>query len=267
MILALVLYFLLTVVYGFVLSQASGNAIAFIDLIDVTNPAQTMGFLLTFVFMIAGTLTASILLQGRGLLSLLGPLPYVIRDSARALAALVLLYGVVTLLPPYGLGDLQPNLAVPTWLILLPISLILVLIQVSAEELFFRGYLQSQLAARFAHPAVWIVLPSVLFGALHYSPADHGDSAWLIALWATVFGIFAADLTARTGTLGPAIVLHFVNNVSALLFISLDGPLSGLALYTLEADMTDASVLMPLLWVDAAMMGVSWIAVRLALRV
>ncbi len=266
-IVALVVYVLLLMSYGLSIDRISGAPDTFVEMIDGSSPADTMGFLLTFLFMIAGTLTAAILLHGRGLLSLLGPLPYFARDGLRAMAALIALYAVVTLLPPYVMEDLTPNLEVSAWLILLPISLTLVLIQVSAEEIFFRGYLQSQLAARFASPVIWIVLPSVLFGALHYSSADYGDAAWLVALWATAFGIFAADLTARTGTLGPAIALHFVNNVSALLFMSLDGPLSGLALYTLQIDVNDPQVIMPLLWVDATMMVVSWIAVRLALRV
>lgn len=267
LILALVVYFFLTLGYGITIDQITGNPTTFMSMVSGTTPAQTMGFLLTFAFMIAGTLCAASMLHGRGLPSLLGPARYLVRDSARAMAALIALYGVIALLPPYGMNGLTANLDVSTWLILLPLSLILVLIQVSAEEILFRGYLQSQLAARFASPAIWIVLPSALFGVLHYSPEDYGETAWLIALWATAFGVFAADLTARTGTLGPAIALHFVNNVSALLLTALAGPLSGLALYTLEIDVADPQVLMPLLWVDAAMMVVSWIAIRVALRV
>ncbi|MEL7211480.1 MAG: CPBP family intramembrane glutamic endopeptidase [Pseudomonadota bacterium] len=265
--LALAIYVMLLMSYGLTVDRMSGTPDTFVGMIDGSGPADTIGFLVTFIFMIAGTLTAAILLHGRGLLSLLGPLPYFARDGLRAIGALVALYIVVSLLPPYAMPGLTPNLAVSTWLLLLPISLTLVLIQVSAEEIFFRGYLQSQLAARFSSPMIWIVLPSILFGALHYSPADYGNAAWLVAIWATAFGMFAADLTARTGTLAPAIALHFVNNVSALLFLSLDGPLSGLALYTLQIDVNDPQVLMPLLWVDATMMLVSWIAVRLALRV
>lgn len=267
LVLALAVYFFLTIGYGVTLDQITGSPGTFMQMIDGATPAQTMGFLLTFSFMIAGTLTAAILLHRRGLLSLLGPFRFFSRDLLRTLAALVALYAVVALLPPYDTVGLMPNLSGSTWLILLPISLLLVLIQVSAEEILFRGYLQSQLAARFASPAVWIVLPSALFGVLHYSPEDYGSVAWLIALWATAFGVFAADLTARTGTLGPAIAFHLINNVSALLIISLSGPLSGLSLYTIDIDIADPAVFMPLLWVDAAMMVTSWVAVRLALRV
>ena len=37
------------------------------------------------------------------------------------------------------------------------------------------------------------------------------------SIWAGAFGIAAADLTARCGTLGPAIALHFGNNLCAAL--------------------------------------------------
>lgn len=268
LILALAIYFFLTIGYGMTLDQITGNPNTFFTMIEGTRPAHTMGFLLTFAFMIAGTLTAASMLHGRGLPSLVGPTRFALRDGAITLGALVGLYVVVTVLPPYGeMEGLTPNLPFSTWFILLPFSLALIFIQVSAEELLFRGYLQSQLAARFASPAIWIVVPSALFGVLHYSPEDHGNVAWLVALWATAFGVFAADLTARTGTLGPAISFHLVNNVSALLFTSIAGPLSGLSLYTLEINIADTGSLVPLLMVDAAMMITSWFAVRLALRV
>ncbi len=53
------------------------------------------------------------------------------------------------------------------------------LIQTGAEELVFRGYLQQQLAARFASPLIWMVLPALIFGAVHYDPATAGPNVWL----------------------------------------------------------------------------------------
>jgi hypothetical protein len=81
-----------------------------------------------------------------------------------------------------------------------------------------------------------------------------------------MFGVLAADLTARAGTLGPAIALHFFNNIIALLFISLPDSLSSLALYVLPYDMSDTDVLRQWLLVDFAVMIVGWLAARLALR-
>jgi membrane protease YdiL (CAAX protease family) len=149
---------------------------------------------------------------------------------------------------------------------MLPLSLFVVLIQVSAEEIVFRGYVQQQLAARFKSPLIWMVLPSVLFAFGHYLPDTAGENAVMIAVWAGVFGIMMADLTARSGTLGPAVAVHLWNNVSAILIISLPGDLSGLALYLAPFGMEDAAAMRAWLPVDFALMFVSWLAARLALR-
>ncbi|MGB7242570.1 MAG: CPBP family intramembrane glutamic endopeptidase, partial [Sulfitobacter sp.] len=110
------------------------------------------------------------------------------------------------------------------------------------------------------------VLPSVLFGLGHYLPGVAGDNAAIIAIWATVYGILMADLTARAGTLGPSIAVHFVNNVSAILIVSLPDDLSGLALYLSPFSMNDADQLRAWLPVDFALMLVSWLTARVALR-
>jgi membrane protease YdiL (CAAX protease family) len=153
-----------------------------------------------------------------------------------------------------------------TWILLLAPSLIFVLIQTSAEEIVFRGYVQQQLAARFSSPLVWMVLPAVLFALGHYLPDTAGDNALMIAAWAGMFGILMADLTARAGTLGPAIAVHFWNNVSAILIVSLPDDLSGLALYLTPFGMNDTEALRAWLPVDFAMMIVLWLAARLAIR-
>jgi membrane protease YdiL (CAAX protease family) len=140
------------------------------------------------------------------------------------------------------------------------------LVQVSAEELVFRGYLQQALAARFSHPVIWLGLPSALFGAAHYMPQEAGDNAWLLCLWAMGFGLLMADLTARAGTLGPAIAVHFVNNIVALLILGSPSSLFGLALYLLPYEMSDVAALRPWLWVDCATMLVLWLVARLAIR-
>ena len=159
-----------------------------------------------------------------------------------------------------------PQLPLGRWTALLPLSLLAVLVQVSAEELLFRGYLQQQLAARFASPLAWMVVPSALFALGHYSPETAGDNAIWFVLWAGIFGMLMADLTARTGTLGTAIAVHFVNNVIAMLFTAMPDNLSGLALYVMPFATSDADAVAQWLPVDFAIMVTSWLAVRLALR-
>ena len=52
----------------------------------------------------------------------------------------------------------------------------------------------------------------------------------------TFVGLILADVTARFGSLAPAMGLHFTNN-AAMLFVGAKGDLSGLSLYTSEVDL------------------------------
>ncbi|MBO9450472.1 CPBP family intramembrane metalloprotease [Tropicibacter sp. R16_0] len=231
------------------------------------SPAAMYLLLGSFGIVILAVALAARQLQHRSLSSIIGPFQQTLVQFWRVLRILVILWVVVLILPPYDMGaPLESNLPLFTWLILLPFSLLAVLVQVSAEEILFRGYIQQALAARFRSPLVWMVLPSALFALGHYLPGQAGDNAVLIALWSGVFGILMADLTARAGTLGPAIALHLFNNMIALLFISLPDSLNGLSLFLVPYEMSDTDQLRSWLMADFAMMLVAWLAARLALR-
>lgn len=220
----------------------------------------------SFGLMIIAVTAITAQVHQRSPLTLLGPLPLAVVQFRRVLVALVVLMLAVVVLPPSEfLSPLERNLPTGDWLRFLPLALVALLIQVGAEELLFRGYMQQQLGARFRHPLVWMGLPSILFGLLHYRP-DLPETTWLLIAWATLFGALAADLTARSGSLGPAIALHLVTNSSAILFVSSDDVLSGLALYRMPVSLDDPAQLWPYLLIDLAIMGTSWLAARLALR-
>ena len=220
----------------------------------------------SFGFLILGTAAVTQQLHHRPALGLIGPLPRAARDFLLTVRALALLYTVLWFVLPGGVDELQRNLELRRWLMLLPLALPAVLLQTLAEEMLFRGYLQQQLAARSASPVIWMGLPTLFFAWGHYAPEEAGANALGMGLWAAAFGLCAADLTARTGTLGAATGLHFANNVLAILIVSLPGPVSGLSLYLYPYDMA-APALSPQIALDLALLGVSWLATRVALRV
>lgn len=236
-------------------------------LLTGASPVALLVLLASFGFITLGVSIAAKRLQHRTLSSICGPWREGIGQFWSVFKALLIVGIVVAILPPYGMGaTLTQNLALSTWLLFLPFSLFAVLIQTSAEEVLFRGYIQQSLAARFRSPVIWLGVPSILFAAGHYAPGAAGDNALLVAVWSGMFGLMAADLTARAGTLGPAIALHLFNNMVALLFVSLPDGLSGLALYLLPYDMSDTGALRQWLYVDFAVMIVSWLTARVALR-
>ncbi|MEM6480210.1 MAG: CPBP family intramembrane glutamic endopeptidase [Pseudomonadota bacterium] len=170
------------------------------------------------------------------------------------------------LLPTHPDAVPVSNMRVADWLLLLPLALPAVLVQTGTEELVFRGYLQSQLAARYANRIVWMSVPAIVFGFLHYDTATMGDNALLITAWATAFGLAAADLTARSGTLGPAVAMHFINNVAAILLIAPEGNFDGLALYTYPFGLDDTDAVWIWAPIDLMVLFLSWLTARLAIR-
>lgn len=231
------------------------------------TPLAVILLLVSFGMIVPATGLAARMMHDRPLRSVLGRLDVLGAQFARVLAMMVLLNTVIAVLPPWGMGDdLTANLSLGRWMAVLPFSILAVLVQVSAEEVFFRGYVQQQLAARFRSPLVWMLVPSVLFGLLHYQPDVLGENAMMVALWACVFGLLMADLTARAGTLGPAVAVHLSNNLMALVFVAVPDQLSGLALYLTPFNMTDVQAVREWLPVDFAWMFVSWLGARLAIR-
>ena len=228
------------------------------------GPTGTLLFLATFAGMALGPMLAVRVLHGRPIRSLFGPVGTMIRHFAITLLICAAVFAVTALIPTPAVTPL-PNIELSLWLSFLPLALVGVLLQTGAEEVLFRGYLQQQLAARFASPVMWMVLPSAVFAALHYQPEVMGDNTWLMMGAVFVFALLAADLTAVTGNIGAAWAMHFVNNTLAILVMAPDGPLSGLALYL--APISPASEgIRPLLLLDIATMIALWAVIRLVLR-
>jgi len=240
------------------------------DLITSTTAMATLVNLFFFGLMTLALALVIRMIHSRSLISLIGYPPLALVQFWHVSRALVGLYIAIYVLTAF-LPTPEPlqttiNMGFGKWVLLLPLTLVGLLIQTSAEELVFRGYLQSQLAARFASPAVWIVAPSLLFAMLHYDPEVVGHSAWLIVIWAAAFGIVAADLTARSGTLGPAIALHFTNNTVAIALTAPEGNFDGLALYSYPFSLTDADILLAWMPVEMMVLLCTWLVARLTLR-
>ncbi len=230
------------------------------------TPRAVLLMLFNFATLLVSMTVVIFAFYGRSILSLIGPLPAVLHDFARVLAYLAMLNLVLWVLPWPGKITPQPNIDLVTWIGWLPLALVAILLQSATEELGFRGFLQAQLGARFSSPLMWMVLPSVLFAMLHADPQTFGKNAWIVMLWAGVFGVLVADLTARAGNLGPALALHLMNNVSAMLVFALAGHWDGLALQVLPVDPSDTQAFRPLILIEGGAMLVSWLAARLAIR-
>ena len=154
---------------------------------------------------------------------------------------------------PFALSVAQPDPApipISIWLALLVPIIALVFVQATAEELMFRGYLLQQLALRSRNPLVWAVLPSALFGALHWSGAMPGEAGLMYVGTTFLMGIALAVLVSRTGSLWAAAGMHVGFNVIGLTVVGTEGLLSGAQLFLFpHADLPQ------LMRIDFAMTG------------
>ena len=218
---------------------------------DPGGRVALIGFLASFAALILGLALAARLLHRRGIGSLFGPGGLRWRDFALGVGAVALLASLGAL-PLFAFGLPRPQAGLAEWAAWLPLALPAILLQMGAEELAFRGYLMQGLAARFRARALWWVLPAVLFGLLHWSPAEFGPNAALAVLNAVLIGLILGDVTARTGNLSLAMGLHFANNTIALLLVAIPSPLSALSLYLAPVAATDTAALRLLLLIDLA---------------
>ncbi|MEL6691101.1 MAG: type II CAAX endopeptidase family protein [Pseudomonadota bacterium] len=220
---------------------------------EVVTGATPRGLLLIlahFAVMAGSVVVVVRYLHNRSPLTLLGDRARLRRDflSMVQLALIVALIGGTIV--AFTL-ELTVNTPFGTWLLLLPLALPLVALQTGAEELVFRGYLQQQLGARTSLQAVWMGIPAAIFAFVHFDAETMGANLWLYLGVIFLFALVTADITARTGSIGAAWGLHFINNVQALLVFSFVGPLSGMGLTSVGISVSDAGV-RPLLFLDAA---------------
>jgi len=81
--------------------------------------------------------------------------------------------------------------------------LVVGLVAGTAEEAFFRGYMQTRLAQRLPRAAA-IAITALCFGLFHMD--------WLHGLLALALGLYLGWITELTGSALPAVVCHVINN-------------------------------------------------------
>ena len=177
------------------------------------------------------------LLHKRSLRTLLGPSGKINWRLWRGAAVVILILAAVDAIATFASTELTQQMSFVKWTAWLAPSLVLLFLQTTAEELVFRGYLLQQLAARFKSRWIWWVLPSVIFGAFHWNPVTFGANAWMVVGTTTLMGLILSDITARFGSLSPAMGLHFANNLVVMLLMNSPGQLSGMSLYLYGIDL------------------------------
>ncbi|WP_424942515.1 lysostaphin resistance A-like protein [Aliiroseovarius crassostreae] len=220
------------------------------SIVEGSTPAKAMIFFTTFLGYHLGLYLVVRFLHKRPYHSLFGPLMrlkwrqfFYGLGAAFALSVLTGVIEATGLIPPPDTDapEIRQSLPMATWAMLVLPALALIFIQIMAEELVFRGYLLQQLRARFSSIWLWAILPSFLFGILHFDQATYGTNAYFYVLHTTAAGIILALVTLRTGNIAAAAGLHMANN-AMLLILGNEGSLDGLSLFLTSPDLTSPYV-------------------------
>jgi membrane protease YdiL (CAAX protease family) len=143
---------------------------------------------------------------------------------------------ITSLLSEVLLYWLQPEIArgaisLPSWLLFLVPIVLLAFLQTSSEEALFRGYLLRGLASRFGSPLIWVLLPVLLFTALHWSSASSLAINACVLVSIATFALVLTLLVYATGNLGAAFGAHLGNNLTGFLLISHQASYNSFALF------------------------------------
>ena len=209
------------------------------------SPMALAGLFVTFLPVWFALALVLPLVHRRTPLALLGPSQLVNWQQFFTAAKVVLilafgfevLFQIPVLLLDLPLYNAHMALDLPQWALWLLPMLLLLFVQIGAEELLFRGYLLQMIRARGGGFWLSIALPSLAFGLLHYSPATYGQNAFLVVAATTALGILLCKVTLRTGNLGAALGIHFANNLTVMFLLGIDGNMNGMALFSAEVDL------------------------------
>jgi membrane protease YdiL (CAAX protease family) len=113
--------------------------------------------------------------------------------------------------------ELQPGKFFP----LAFISLLIVPIQTSFEELFHRGYMFQMLSRYLKYPLISLLISSLIFGLFHIQSSE-------LIIFFSVTGFFLGLITIVSNSLEMAIGIHAVNN---LFFLFVSSTNDGTALF------------------------------------
>ncbi len=231
------------VMAGFVLYKLAGGLgvvealTALTAFLDTTSPASVIFQLATFAGIWPATWAALKLLHGQPFGTLFSPEGRMRWGDFGRGVMLAAGFWVITMVVGLAVVGMptRTDLPLSTWLLAFAPLAVMVFVQASGEELVFRGYILQQLAARWRNPLIWAALPAFLFGLAHYSSGAELGIGWHYVAVTLLFGLAAAALVWRTGSLAAAMGLHTGMNLFSLSGVGLKGIIEGTQLFLYDA--------------------------------
>lgn len=118
--------------------------------------------------------------------------------------------------------DLQLNFKPIPFLILVVVAVIMIPIQTSFEEYFFRGYLMQGLGAKFKNRWLPLIATSLIFGLMHLGNPEIKKIGHIVLVYYIGTGLFLAMITLIDEGLELALGFHAANNLISALLVTAD---------------------------------------------
>ncbi len=188
-----------------------------------------VGFLLLltmFVFALIGLFVVVVRLHDRSLLSLINPTGKIRYRRIGAGFLFWLLANLVLELISYGLDSENYTFQFHAgpFVVLLLISLVVLPLQTSFEELFFRGYMMQGMAVLASRMWIPALLSSIVFGLMHIANPEIKEYGWQpMLLFYISAGFFLAYVAIQDQGLELSIGLHTATNFFGAVFVNYEG--------------------------------------------
>ncbi|WP_419884056.1 lysostaphin resistance A-like protein [Peribacillus sp. B-H-3] len=111
--------------------------------------------------------------------------------------------------------------------ILLVLILVLVPIQTTVEELFFRGFLLQWFGKKIRNPYILAGIIAIIFGSMHFSNPEMERSAIFVGLDYLFVGFILTFIAVKMGGLELSIGVHAANNMFLFIFFADDQSVGG----------------------------------------
>ena len=176
--------------------------------------------MLTFFPFIAATIFSVRAIHARPLQTLITAAPHIRWNRLFAGAgtwftlAVLISFTEAMLYPGRYVLSFQPILL----LIYFVIAIILIPIQTSAEEFFFRGYLLQWMGLRLKNKWILSLINGILFFIPHIANPEMSTNGVLMGLGYFAFGFFACLITLQDNGMELALGMHAANNLFSALF-------------------------------------------------
>ncbi|WP_136481183.1 CPBP family intramembrane glutamic endopeptidase [Cognatitamlana onchidii] len=118
--------------------------------------------------------------------------------------------------------DYEWNFNLQPFLILSVIAIVLIPLQTSFEEYFFRGYLMQGLGVVFKHRWLPLLITSIGFGLMHIANPEVEKMGYVIMIYYIGTGLFLGVITLMDDGLELALGFHAANNLFAALLVTAD---------------------------------------------